>query len=708
MSNWKRGIAAIPLASISAIVLDTETTGLDVLKDRVIQFGAVRLRGGQIDPHDQFDQLVNPDIAIPQTSSRIHHIYDEDVLDKPEFVEIYQSYIRWAGIELLLGFSIGFDLAILKNECERHALPWVAPRSLDIRHLATSLPVTLPDYGMETIADWLEVKIDGRHNALGDAIATAKIFKKLVPKLAENGVINLKQAERACHRQSSQLEDETKIGWHDFDHASKFNIRSINDYARIDSFLFRHRVKEIMSTPPIIVDESRSIDEVLKVMMEKKISSVFVSIKDQAATTGIITERDILRSVSQNGTKALNSIARTIANSPVISVEENEFAYKAISKMSTANIRHLGIHDAKGKICGALSARDLLRQRSQDAFILDDEIEESTTAQSLGEVWSHLAQVTRGLVAEEVDSRDIAAIISRELRALTKKACVIAEREMKETARGEPPVDYCMMVLGSGGRGESLLAMDQDNAIIFQNGEPDGQTDGWVKELATRASEILDTVGVPYCNGGIMASNAEWRMGQDAWREKIGKWLSRSSKEDILNSDIFFDCCAVHGNSALLETLRQEALMAASQADIFIKMLSLNATNFTSLLNWRGKIKTKDGRVDLKLGGLMPLFSTARVLALRYNIEERATPDRLLLAKDKLPNGAHLVDDLCEAHRILLDNILKQQLRDIDAGLSLSNRVNPNDLAKYELENLTWAIAQCGSLSDLLGVPVAH
>ena len=707
MSNWKRGIAATPLASISAIVLDTETTGLDVQNDRILQFGAVRLRGDIIEDTDRFSQLVNPFIPIPPASTKIHKITDRDVADQPGFTQAYEAYTKWAGIELLLGFSIGFDLAILQNECRRHNLRWVSARTMDIRHLVKFLPIILPDYGMETIAEWLEVDIEGRHNALGDAIATAKLFRKLVPKLAENGVVSLKQAERACLSQRSQLEDETKIGWHDFDHASRFTVRKVNEYARIDSFPFRHRVGDIMSAPPILVHQNISVNNVLTMMMEKKISSVFVSANDtKAAAMGIVTERDILRAICEQGTDVLGASVDKIANFPVISIDESEFAYKAISTMSTNAIRHLGIHDAEGIICGALSARDLLRQRSQDAFILDDEIEESTTPESLGEVWSHLAEVTRGLVAEDVDSRNIAAIISRELRALTKKACVIAEREMRDAGSGDPPVEYCMLVLGSGGRGESLLAMDQDNAIIYENGARGGVVDQWFESLGKRVSEILHRVGVPYCHGGIMASNSQWRMDIEGWRGKIENWLTRSSKEDIMNSDIFFDCREVHGNASLLATIRSEALESAGHADNFLKLLSVNAARFDVPLNWRGKIKTSQGRVDLKMGGLMPLFSTARVLALRHSIDARATPERLLEAKDKMTSGAHLADDLCEAHRVLLDIILKQQLRDIDAGHSLSNRVNPTELSKYDLEILTWAIGQCSALPDLLDVPL--
>ena len=64
-----------------------------------------------------------------------------------------------------------------------------------------------------------------------------------------------------------------------------------------------------------------------------------------------------------------------------------------------------------------------------------------------------------------------------------------------------------MLVLGSGGRGESLLAMDQDNAIVYADrdgGMSDEDTDQWFAELGARVSCILDLVGVPYCKGGVM------------------------------------------------------------------------------------------------------------------------------------------------------------------------------------------------------------
>ena len=80
-------------------------------------------------------------------------------------------------------------------------------------------------------------------------------------------------------------------------------------------------------------------------------------------------------------------------------------------------------------------------------------------------------------------------------------------------------------VLGSAGRGESLLAMDQDNALVFADGEPDGAEDRWFAALGAHVADILHEVGVPYCKGGVMAKNPQWRGSLATWRERIADWI---------------------------------------------------------------------------------------------------------------------------------------------------------------------------------------
>ena len=703
-------LSAMPLACLSAIVLDTETTGLDAAKDRVIEIGAVRLAGQDGDRAETYAALVNPAIPIPPASTEVHGITDNDVAAAPRFAEVMAEFAVWAGPAVIVGYSIGFDMAMLKAEHDRNGVIWSAPRSLDVRHLTQLLAPNLPNQSLETTAAWLDIEVSDRHRALGDALLTAKIFNALVPRLHAQGIATLAQAERACRSLAGRREDENRAGWHEAPGVSVAAER-LSEYARVDSFPYRHTVADIMNTQPLIVPDDMKLRDAIALMTERKVSSLFFAPpaaweRPLAKESGIVTERDVLRALARSGSAALEGDVAASGHRPLVTVGGEEFVYRAMTRMTLEGFRHLGVSDEAGRIVGALSARDLLRQRADDAVSLADSIEHAQTPAELGRVWSELTTVARALVYEEIDARDIAAIVSRELRALTRRACELAEREMLAAGKGPPPVPYAMLVLGSGGRGESLLAMDQDNAIVFEEGREGEAADLWFEALGKRVADTLNQVGVAYCKGGVMASNATWRKDLACWRETVRSWITRNRPEDLLNCDIFFDAVWVHGDRALAEALHEEAVEMARGARTFLRFLALNASSFEVPVGWFGRLQLDRGRVDIKKGGIMTIFSAARVAALEHGLMQRATPQRLEALRALGVVSPGTIDNLIEAHKVLLDLILRQQLRDIDHGLPLSNKVAPAEMSAFEKDQLKWALEQVPSVNVLLGTPV--
>lgn len=704
MPALKDNLSGVPLLALTAVVLDTETTGLNVAEDRIVEIGAVRLGSGTVE--DGFSRLVNPGVPIPEQSIAVHGISDVDVAEEPDFRDVWRAFADWSDCALVIGYSIGFDIAILCSEHARRGMDWTPPRVLDVRHLVQLLSPNLPEESLEMTAAWLGIEIQDRHRALGDAKLTAEIFVALLPKLLDRGISTLSQAERACRSLSDRREMETRAGWHLSPETPVSENTSFAEYARVDSFPYRYRTGQLMHAPPCLVDGELSLRQALKTMEQAGTSSLFLN-RDAGGdgSYGIVTERDVMRALRLRDSSALDAPVGEIGSRPLLTVGADEFVYRALVAMASKNIRHLGVVDGDGELVGALSARDLLQQRAGDAISLGDSIEAANTATQLGRVWGELTAVVGALVREGIDARTIAAIVSRELRALTKRATEIAEVELLRAGDGAPPVPYCMLVLGSGGRGESLLAMDQDNAILFERGDPGGEADQWFARLGHRVADILNQSGVSYCKGGIMGSNAEWRMDLDGWRRTVGQWIARSRPEDILNCDIFFDAVAVHGETALADTLRAEALELAADARPFLKALALNASNFSTPVGLFRRFKLSDGRLDLKLGGIMPIFSAARVVALENSVQARATPDRLAAVKSLTNVPAKTIEDLIEAHRVLLNLILKQQLADIAEGIPLSNKVAPGALSSAEKDRLHWALEKVPAVRDLLGTP---
>lgn len=698
--------SGVPLRSLSLAVIDTETTGLDIATARIVELGGVWIERGRIDGSRAFASLIDPGIPMPAAASAIHGIHDRDVAGQPAFGEVAADFTRWIGGAVVLGYAVGFDLAVLKREHERAGMLWDSPRALDLRDLVGLLGTALPDHSIETLANWLGVGISDRHRALGDAKAAAEIYLALLPRLNERGIQTLAEAEAACRSLVHGASIGGKVRGHEVVRPTPAGRHMIGAMAGIDSYPYRRRVGEVMSRP-LFVSSGASLRDVLELIIAHRISSVFVEPGSYASGPGIITERDLLQAIDKAPETALGGMAGDIARRPLASVPENAFVYRAIGRMNRLGFRHLGVVDSSGAVVGALSARRLLRQRAEEAMWLGDALEIAASPAELGAVWGELTLVARGLVADDVDPRDIAAVISHELCALTARACELAEQELIDAGHGTAPVDYAMLVLGSGGRGESLLAMDQDNAIVFSDGSPGGPEDQWLERLAIRVADILDMAGVPYCKGGVMAKSSRWRMSVPDWRLTIEGWLRRSQPEDLMSTDIFFDAVAVHGRLALGESLRDEALDAAGRAGGFLKLLAVNAATFAVPLGWLGRFKLEERRMDLKKGGIMPIFSAARVLALRHGVKARSTSERLAGVRGKGDADPALVDRLTEAHRILLGAILEQQLHDLELGIKPSNKVAPNELSASQRDRLRWALEQVGLVANLLGDPLS-
>jgi CBS domain-containing protein len=699
--------SATPLLALDAVVFDTETTSLDPRVARIVEIGAVRLTSGRLIESDSLRVLVNPGMPIPEVAAGVHGIDDAKVKDAPDFAKVWPQLSDFIGGRVLLGHSVGYDLAIIANELQRIGFSFSRPRTLDVRLLAQIVEPTLAGYSLDNLAAWLGVKAKDRHSALGDAMTAAKIFTALVPKLREGNIRTLAEAEAACGRLTTALEEQHRAGWMPV--VSPSRADSEREFARLDAYPYRHQVRELMSSPPIFVAADAPLETALKILTDRRISSLFVTPSGKTpeaapfhgSESGIITERDILRAICKETPAVLQKPTGEFASRPLAAVPADAFVYRAIGRMDRLKVRHLGVVDEKGDVAGALTARDLLRLRARDAVNLGDEIDEAADVHELGQAWAKLPAVARGLLDEGIDARTISAIISRELGALTRRAGQLAERNMREAGRGDPPVPYALLVLGSAGRGESLLAMDQDNAIVFAKGEPDGPEDRWFAELGQHIADILHQVGVPYCTGGVMAKNPAWRGSASAWRERVKDWIGRSNPEDLLAVDIFFDFRAVHGDGKLAAELWRDAYALSKGEAGFAKLLAESGGNFAPPVGWFG-IKTERGRTDLKLGGLFVIVATARVLAIYNGIAEHSTKERLDAVRALgLGSDSDLVA-MADTQRVVLSAILDQQLADIAAGRPPSNKVEIKRLSGEAQANLKDALNSIRHANDML------
>lgn len=697
---------ATPLIGLDAVVIDSETTGLDPARARIVDLAAVRVAGGRLDGAAPFQTLVRPPGPIPPSATAIHGIDDAAVAGAARFADVWPAYLAYAADRIVIGHAIGFDLAVLRRECKLAGLPWHRPRSLCTQLLGRVAAPKLAGHSLEELGAWLGIGAPSqRHSALGDASYTAKLFLALLPRLRERGIRTLAEAEQASRALTEALDNEHRAGW--VEAVTRPGGDAVEPVlARVEIYPYRHRVADVMSSPAITVSADVPAGSALQRIERERISSLLVAPPDRVEAplrpddVGIVTERDLLRAVAEHGGDALAMPVGEMMQRPLHTVSAEAFLYRAIGRMNRLRVRHLAVIGADGRICGVVSARDLLRQRAEAAFGIGDALDQAEDVGALAQAWAGVPQAAAALMAEHVPADEIAAVISSELAALTRRAAVIAERRMVERQLGGPPCPYAFALLGSAGRGESLLAMDQDNALVFAEGEPEGDADRWFAQFGGIVADILDEVGVPYCKGGVMASNAEWRGSPETWRQRVNGWIGRSRPADLMAVDIFFDLRVAHGDNTLGETLWREGFDLAHDKAVFIKLLAEAAGDVAPGLTLFGGFRTRDGRIDLKRSGLYGIVTTARVLAIRHHLVERSTAARLE-GVAALGLGGSDLPALVEARRIFLHLVLAQQIEDIGNGLAPSNRVAIRSLTRHDRDRLHWALTAVKHLDVL-------
>jgi DNA polymerase-3 subunit epsilon/CBS domain-containing protein len=195
-----------------------------------------------------------------------------------------------------------------------------------------------------------------------------------------------------------------------------------------------------------------------------------------------------------------------------------------------------------------------------------------------------------------------------------------------------------------------------------------------------------------------MARNPPWRGSLATWRARIDGWVRRSRGEDLLAVDIFFDLRAVHGDGAMAREILDHAYTAGGAALPFLKLLAAELEGWSPPLRVFGGFRTDDGRLDLKLGGFLPVVTAARVLSIRHGVVRRGTRERIdgLRARGVGQDGD--LARMTEAYDLLQRLVLDQQLRDLKAGVRLGNAVEVSRLSREDRAALKDALAHLGNV----------
>ena len=181
--------ASTPLEDMDFVVVDVEATGGSPLAGgRITELAAVRVSRGKI--VDRFETLLNPEQPIPTAVTRLTNITDEMVCAAPRFGEVAEEIQRRLQGAVFVAHNARFDWDYLQSEFNRCRRGRLDGRPICTLRLARRLHPELERKNLRALADYYSVSLDVWHRAGPDARATARIFVRLLDRLAEEGVEN--------------------------------------------------------------------------------------------------------------------------------------------------------------------------------------------------------------------------------------------------------------------------------------------------------------------------------------------------------------------------------------------------------------------------------------------------------------------------------------------------------------------------------------
>jgi DNA polymerase III subunit epsilon len=185
----KRAALSIDFAEASFVVVDTETSGLDVRRDRLLSIGACLVEGCCIRLDRGFYRELHQEIASGVDNILLHGIGAEAQLEGEPRADALGAFLEFAGKRPLVAFNAPFDHAFLARDMRKYLGVRFAPTWIDAAELPKAI---FPAEAQveKTLDDWLRhlsiVDIE-RHNALGDAYATAQLFIVMLAKARHEG-----------------------------------------------------------------------------------------------------------------------------------------------------------------------------------------------------------------------------------------------------------------------------------------------------------------------------------------------------------------------------------------------------------------------------------------------------------------------------------------------------------------------------------------
>jgi len=164
-------------------IIDVETTGTSASFGKITEIAIVLHNGATVT--ETYNTLINPECNIPWNITRLTGITNEMVADAPKFCEVAKKIVEMTAGSIFVAHNAMFDYSFVKEEFKRLGYDYKRKTICTVK-LGRKLLPGHRSYSLGNICEDLGIRITDRHRAIGDALATAKLFEIL---LAQNNLL---------------------------------------------------------------------------------------------------------------------------------------------------------------------------------------------------------------------------------------------------------------------------------------------------------------------------------------------------------------------------------------------------------------------------------------------------------------------------------------------------------------------------------------
>lgn len=449
-------------------------------------------------------------------------------------------------------------------------------------------------------------------------------------------------------------------------------------------------IASLIKRAPVSIDRAQSIREAARRMAEAKVSSILLTQDEQLF--GLVTDRDLRSRVLAAGLGTERPVA-DIATLAPLTLQTHDSVFDAMVLMARQNVHHAPILDGS-RLVGMVTATDLTLYHSPSAVYLTSDIYKQPDLAGLVACSARVKDLQSSLAKAETSAYSTGHIITSVTDAFTVRLIQLAERQL-----GPAPVPYVWVAAGSQARMEQAARTDQDNCLVLSDDYRPEQHGEYFRAFSKFVCDGLDACGYVHCPGEIMAMTDKWRQPKSRWQQYFTQWINKPEPMALMLTSVFFDLRAVHGETELLDGLRQEVLGRTRGHTLFLAHMVSNALKQRPPLGLFGQITTSRGgehprSVDLKHGGVVPIVDLARIYALAGGLAPVNTQDRLEVAAQSGEVSPQAARDLVDALEFIAGLRIDHQTRQIADGQAPDNHLKLEELSSFER----------GTLRDAFGV----